>query len=159
MKQQNNEEIAIVNNDEEVIDNFLKFLDNEIIEAQDEDPGEIERKIFKASLSASTPEQLLGRAMLAAEDMVGEQFNLLGVTIRQSDFDKAFPFYAILEIELPNASGEIVQRNLSTGSRNIVTKCAIAKQRNFLPLKAVTITKATKATKSGFFPLDLQMNL
>ena len=32
MKQQNNEEIAIVNNDEEVIDNFLKFLDIEMLD-------------------------------------------------------------------------------------------------------------------------------
>lgn len=73
------------------------------------------------------------------------------VTFIESDFE-GFPWYASLTFSV---AGQDKQSVLTIGGEKVIMQVAAAEANGLLPLYC-KIHKATKATKAGYFPLDLR---
>jgi hypothetical protein len=123
------------------------------------------RSVDEADLNAVITEQLTERLLNAttAEDILtpfdpekGEAYFdrpiiVHGMTFIESDYE-GFPWYVSLEFTLPGQDKKSV---LTVGGEKVIMQAAAAEANGLLPLYC-RIHKATKATKQGYYPLDLR---
>ena len=122
------------------------------IQAFQQDPEEIRKRIEEQLLGATSLDELLGeREVIQGKSYVGKPFYLQSVEWRQSDYETEFglPFYAVMQIS--DYDGNM--HTLSCGARSVVQKAAIMADRGWLPAW-VKITEG-KQTEAGYKPLDL----
>lgn len=123
------------------------------------------RAVDEADLNAVITEQLTARLLAATstDDILtpfdpekGEAYFerpivIHGMTFIESDYE-GFPWYVSLEFSLP---GQDTRSVLTVGGEKVIMQAAAAEANNLLPLYCV-IHKSTKATKAGYYPLDLR---
>jgi hypothetical protein len=112
----------------------------------------ITEQLAERLLAAATPEDILtpfdpekGAAYLDRPIVVHE------VTFIESDYE-GFPWYASLTFSMPGQDSRSV---LTVGGEKVVMQVAAAEANGLLPLYC-RLHKAEKATKAGYFPLDLR---
>lgn len=84
-------------------------------------------------------------------DWVGKRIKVTNMIRRESTLDNGMPWYLIVDA-VDVKSGELVKINTSSGS--IMAKLAMLHHWGNIPA-VMTVTKAEKATKAGFHPLDV----
>ena len=124
-----------------------------------------ERSVDESDLNVVITEQLAERLLNAAspddilmpfdpikgQDRLGQPLIIEDVTFIESDFE-GFPWYASMRCKDPGRGESYV---LTVGGEKVVMQVAGAVFSGQLPLYC-KISKSEKATKAGFFPLDLR---
>lgn len=103
---------------------------------------------------ADTPEGLFAESeLLSTKDHLGEVFIIEGIdAVRPSDYDEPGSLGVYLVVSAIDSDGELVK--LSVGSKDAFAKIIALSEMGSLPWR-VSFEKAEKATKRGFFPINL----
>jgi len=107
-----------------------------------------------STLAADTPEGLFAESeLLSTKDHLGEVFVIEGIdAVRPSDYDEPGGLGVYLVVSAIDSDGELVK--LSVGSKDAFAKIVALSEMGSLPWR-VSFEKAEKATKRGFFPINL----
>lgn len=117
-----------------------------------EDDGGL--SIIANILTATTWEELNRENELDnLQDFVGKRVKVIKLERRISDIEGGMPWYLMVDA-IDADTGELVKINTSAGSP--MAKLAMLHHFGNLPA-LVKVTKAEKATKAGFFPLDVDV--
>jgi hypothetical protein len=111
--------------------------------------------IIAQALGASTWQALNeeSESLPNAEDMIGVEQSIETLERRQSDLDSGLGWYLV--VGATNVTtGEFVQWQTSSGS--VMAKLVKLSQLSVLPA-TVKVYRVDKATKAGFYPLDLRV--
>jgi hypothetical protein len=84
---------------------------------------------------------------------VGKTLKIIGMERRVSEIEGGMPWYLMVDA-IDVASGELIKLNTSAGTP--MAKMTMLHKFNNLPA-LVKITKTDKATRSGFYPLELEV--
>lgn len=121
-----------------------------------DDDGSAETGSFLNSVldRAQTPEALFAESeLLSVKEHLGEVFVLEGIdAIRPSDFNEEGGLGVYLIVSAVDSDGEVVK--LSIGARDPFAKVVALHEMGAFPWR-VSFEKAEKATKRGFFPVNL----
>lgn len=116
------------------------------------DPEQQFRDMMHRIYSATTAEEILSGSKLETTDRVLDQpIQLVAVDWRDSDFTESFGIYAILTVVV-GQTGETMQ--VGCGAGDVMARVRRLETLGLLPVW-VRLTKATKPTASGFFPLNI----
>lgn len=134
--------------DEDIHPVIRLIMSDESFEAEDGDAYGIASRL----LLAESPEELLAEQgeLAHARDMLGVPVMLKGVSFREGDQNPEQPVYALLTVEVEGKEDII-----SCGGLNVMVAAKVLKDRDWLP-RMVIITQREKATKAGFYPLNLR---
>ncbi len=103
-------------------------------------------------LSAETPQDILTPFdPQGCEEYIGIPIEISGVTFLESDYTEGFPWYASLPVTVVD-TGET--KVITVGGEKVMYQVAAFDMNDAWPV-IVKIRRAVKATKGGFFPLDL----
>lgn len=104
-------------------------------------------------LNATTPEDILTPFdPNKGQDYIGETLIVTGATFLESEYSEGFPWFVSLQITLEGTGGQTV---VTVGGEKLVMQVAAFDRLNAWPQR-LRIHKATKATKAGFYPLELR---
>ena len=121
-----------------------------------DDDGSAETGSFLNSVleRAATPEALFAESELVnLKEHLGEAFVLQGIdAIRPSDFVEEGGLGVYLIVSAVDSEGELVK--LAVGARDPFAKIVALHQMDAFPWR-VSFEKAEKATKRGYFPINL----
>lgn len=112
--------------------------------------------IVSQILAAASLEDIFGASadLVHLGDKVGEVITVKDWRWQQSDYS-SFPVYMVLTF---TDEGSDREQLASCGSKTMMAQLYAAKRHNLLPAD-LTVHKATKATKAGFFPMRFLMAL
>lgn len=119
----------------------------------EEDPESTAFEIVNRILQARTPEEVLRRQqVLSAEDVLMTPLILGRVRWHRSDYDGREGAYALLEAANVNTGEPLL---ITCGGRTVMAQVWQLDRLGALPCR-VQFGKASKATRSGYFPLWLE---
>lgn len=104
-------------------------------------------------VDASTVDEILDPfGTIKGADYLGKPLEVLGVEFLESDIAEGFPYYVSMRV-LDRQSGKT--RVLTVGGEKLVMQAAALDAHNAWP-QVLAIYEADRATKAGFFPLELR---
>lgn len=118
-----------------------------------DDPQEVEERILRSLLTATTAEDILraGEAMPATE-VLDIPLTVMAIRGTESSYEDGSEVYLHVDAKIISNGDQVT---FHCGARDVIVKLIRLDQLHMLPIDAV-IHKADKPTKAGFYPLFLR---
>jgi hypothetical protein len=118
-----------------------------------EDPADVQERILRQMLKATTPNDLLraGEAT-PSEEVLGMALTVTGIRASESGFVDGGDYYLHVDAVIKSNGDQIT---ISCGATDVCQKLVLADMRGWFPMDC-RIERAQAATKAGFFPLFLR---
>jgi hypothetical protein len=118
-----------------------------------EDEADVQDRILRSILTATTPEQLAGAGgAVPCGELCGILLRAHAIHPAESTFVDGSGWYLHVEVETV-ANGD--RLTMSVGAQDVVVKLVQAARNGWLPF-AFRMERSTKATKAGFYPIYMR---
>lgn len=118
-----------------------------------EDEAEVQERILRNILNASTPEALANAgSSIPADDLLNVELKAHDIHPAESGFADGMGFYLHVDVETV-ANGD--RLSMSVGAQDVVVKLVQAKRKGWMPF-AFTMARSEKPTTKGYYPIFMR---
>lgn len=125
---------------------------NEMAEMAAEEEEDPSLSIAIRIMQGSTAADILGaQEVIPADELLGEAITVKDIKFRKSSFTDGSKCYVLITAHRETTDSEVL---ISCGAKNVQLQTLRLRHLGLLPIRCA-ITKASKATANGFYPLFL----